>query len=331
MDSMRKTLAMLCLVLFGFLSFTAHAAANYVDGIYYAYAKGFGGDVAVEITIQNGCIADVKAVGAKETQGIGTQALTKLPDKIIAANGVENVDTIASATITSKAVLDAASQCLEQARTGISSTPTPSPVPTSTPSPTPQPTPPTAHPEYHDGAYTAQAAGFGGTVTVSMTILEGWIVEVETEGANEIQAIGGRALAELPDKIIAANGVENVDAIASATITSKAVLKAAAQCLEQAVDTTADDLLSVIRIPEGVQIIEKESFCHTAAVFIVIPNGCKEIESRAFAGNADLRWVLIPSSVQQIAEDAFADCGDYQIFVPPNSNEYTDASDSSME
>ncbi len=326
---MKKWLALICFFLLGFSSLGAYASAKYTDGLYRASAKGFGGDVTVEITIQDGHIAGVAAEGPNETPGIGSKALAELPGKIVATNGVENVDAIAGATLTSNAVLNAAAECLRLALNGATSAPTVTPTPAPTPTPTPPPV--TAHPEYHDGAYTAQATGFGGAVTVSMIILDGWIVEVETEGENEVQAIGGRALAELPDKIIAANGVENVDAIASATYTSKAVLKAAAQCLEQAVDTATDDRLSVIRIPEGVQIIEKESFCHTAVVFIVIPNGCKEIESRAFAGNAALRWVLIPSSVQQIAEDAFADCGDYQIFIPPYSNEYTDAAGSSME
>lgn len=305
------------------------AHPEYHNGTYIAQVKGFGGMVTVSITIADGWIVEVEAEGANETSGIGSRALTELPAKIVDVNGVDGVDNVAGATITSRAVLEAAAECLRLALNGATSAPTITPTPAPTPTPTPPPV--TAHPEYHDGAYTAQATGFGGAVTVSMIILDGWIVEVETEGENEVQAIGGRALAELPDKIIAANGVENVDAIASATYTSKAVLKAAAQCLEQAVDTATDDRLSVIRIPEGVQIVEKESFCHTAAVFIVIPNGCKEIESRAFAGNAALRWVLIPSSVQQIAEDAFADCGDYQIFIPPYSNEYTDAAGSSME
>ena len=70
---------------------------------YTATAKGFGGDVTVTLTIEDGKLTAVKAEGPDETEGIGSKALEELPEAMVARNSVE-VDTVASATVTSTAV-----------------------------------------------------------------------------------------------------------------------------------------------------------------------------------------------------------------------------------
>ena len=74
-------------------------------------AKGFGGDVTVTLTIDNGVITDAKAEGADETPGVGTPALEKLPAAMMAGNTV-NVDVVGGATFTSNAVIEAAKAAL---------------------------------------------------------------------------------------------------------------------------------------------------------------------------------------------------------------------------
>ena len=81
---------------------------------YTATAKGFGGDVTVTLTIEDGKLTAVKAEGPDETEGIGSKALEELPEAMVARNSVE-VDTVASATVTSTAVLTAAADALAQA------------------------------------------------------------------------------------------------------------------------------------------------------------------------------------------------------------------------
>lgn len=81
---------------------------------YTATAKGFGGDVTVTLTIEDGAITAAKAEGANETAGIGTKALENLPVAMVEQNAV-TVDAVASATITSNAVLEAAKAALEAA------------------------------------------------------------------------------------------------------------------------------------------------------------------------------------------------------------------------
>ena len=85
------------------------------DGTYTATALGMGGDVTVTMTIQNGKIKDVKAVGEHETQGLGGEVIKELPGKIVKAQSAD-IDGISGATLTSNAILSAAKDCLEQAK-----------------------------------------------------------------------------------------------------------------------------------------------------------------------------------------------------------------------
>ncbi|MDD4080473.1 MAG: FAD-binding protein [Eubacteriales bacterium] len=79
-----------------------------------ATADGFGGEVKVTLEVEDGVLLNVSAEGAGETPGIGEVALQKLPEKMVEANSVE-VDTLAGATITSKALLEAAGKALADA------------------------------------------------------------------------------------------------------------------------------------------------------------------------------------------------------------------------
>ena len=45
--------------------------------------KGFGGEITVTVTTEDGKITKVEAVGEKETQGIGSNAIEQLPAKIV--------------------------------------------------------------------------------------------------------------------------------------------------------------------------------------------------------------------------------------------------------
>jgi fumarate reductase flavoprotein subunit len=74
-----------------------------------AVASGFGGDVSVTVTVQQGKIVEVKAEGPNETEGIGSNAITKMPPAMVAANSVK-VDGVSGATSTSQAILLAASR-----------------------------------------------------------------------------------------------------------------------------------------------------------------------------------------------------------------------------
>ena len=78
---------------------------------------------------------------------------------------------------------------------------------------------------------TATVKGFGGDVTVTLTIEGDQLVDVKAEGPNETAGVGSRAIEQLPAKMLEANSIE-VDTVTNATVTSKAILAAAAQALQ---------------------------------------------------------------------------------------------------
>jgi len=80
------------------------------------------------------------------------------------------------------------------------------------------------------GEYTGTAKGFGGDVTVTITLTEGAITAVNAEGAGETEGIGSVAIEKLPAEI-AATGSIAVDTVATATITSNAIIEAAKAAL----------------------------------------------------------------------------------------------------
>ena len=85
---------------------------------------------------------------------------------------------------------------------------------------------------YTPGTYTGTATGIG-EVKVTMTFSKTAITDVVIDASNETESIGGVAAPTLKDALMAAQSTE-IDNISGATITTNAVKKAAASCIEQA-------------------------------------------------------------------------------------------------
>ena len=85
---------------------------------------------------------------------------------------------------------------------------------------------------YTPGTYTGTATGIG-EVKVTMTFSETAITNVEVDTSGETADIGGVAGPTLQEALMAAQNAE-IDNISGATITTNAVKKAAASCIEQA-------------------------------------------------------------------------------------------------
>ena len=189
------------------------AAATLKDGEYKASSKGIGGDVPVTVTIKDGKIAKVEVGENSETEGIGSKAIEQLPDAIVKANGTEGVDAVSGASVTSKAIFTAVEDCLNQAKGGTDAA---------------------AATTMADGEYKASAKGMGGDVPVTVTVKDGKIAKVEVGDNSETDGIGSKAIEQLPDAIVKANGTEGVDAVSGASVTSKAIFDAVNDCMDQA-------------------------------------------------------------------------------------------------
>ena len=85
-----------------------------VSGDFTGTAKGFGGDVSVTLTLTDGAITGCTAEGKDETEGVGSQAIAKMPGEI-AENGSIAVDGVSGATLTSTAIKEAAAAALTAA------------------------------------------------------------------------------------------------------------------------------------------------------------------------------------------------------------------------
>ena len=188
--------------------------ASYTDGTYTASGKGIGGKVPVTVTVRGGKIASVEVGDNSETQGIGSKAIEQLPSAIVEAG----------ATVTSKAIFTAVDDCLEQAGTTDVA-------------------PAEVGPWYNDGIYDAEGKGIGGEVPVTVTVKGGVVAEVTVGDNSETRGIGSKAIEQLPDAIVKANGTEGVDAVSGASVTSKAIFDAVNDCMDQATKAagTTDD------------------------------------------------------------------------------------------
>lgn len=82
-------------------------------------------------------------------------------------------------------------------------------------------------------SYAAAAKGFGGDVTVTVTVEEGKITAVTAEGISETPSIGGAAMPTLAQAMVDAQ-TPYVDGVSGATLTSNAMIEAAAAACAEA-------------------------------------------------------------------------------------------------
>ncbi len=90
------------------------STAGGVSGDFIGTAKGMGGDVTVTLTLEDGKITGCTAEGKDETQGVGSEAIAKMPGEI-AESGSIAVDGVSGATVTSTAIKEAAAAALTAA------------------------------------------------------------------------------------------------------------------------------------------------------------------------------------------------------------------------
>ena len=94
---------------------------------------------------------------------------------------------------------------------------------------------------------TGKGNGFGGVITVTVTMEGDTITAVSFDGPDETENVGGAALSTLAEQIVAANGTE-IDGVSGSTVTSNAVMKAAKSCYAQA---KGEAVVSSVQLPTG--------------------------------------------------------------------------------
>ena len=90
----------------------ALAEENGVSGVFSGEGTGYGGTIAVNVTLENSAITGIEVTSSNETQGIGTVAIDKLIPEIIETQSVA-LDAVSGATRASEGLLAAVTAALE--------------------------------------------------------------------------------------------------------------------------------------------------------------------------------------------------------------------------
>ena len=246
----------------------AEAGPWYNDGSYTAEGKGIGGKVPVTVTVKDGKIATMTVGDNSETQGIGSKAIEKLPDAIVAANGIEDVDGIVGATVTSKAIFTAVDDCLEQAgTTDVAPGAEADKLATEADA-------------LADGTYTASARCSVGIVPVTVTYEGGKAVCIEIENDSALEEddfkavlaaiIGCRSQAIRAAVEIDRTAVEN--AVAAAEFSIDAAIEAASTA-EAAAPAAETGALTSCVLTDGTYTASGKGFDGEVPVTVTIEGG----------------------------------------------------------
>ena len=182
-----------------------------------------GNEITVNVTDENGVITSLTVDASTQTAGLGQ----KCAEEAFTAQFIgksapltlgEGIDAVASATITSQAVVDAVNSLYAAAE--------PVEEPTEAPAATEEPAVQTAE------VKTATAAGYDGNeITVNVTDENGVITSLTVDASTQTPGLGQKCAEEaFTSQFIGKSAPltlgEGIDAVASATITSQAVVDA---------------------------------------------------------------------------------------------------------
>ena len=198
-----------------------------------AAEQGFGGEVTARVVLENGIIKTLTIDTPNETEGLGKRASEDaFTEQFIGKSGPftfgeDGIEALSGATVTSNAALKA----INTAVGGEAPTEEPAEEPAAEPVEEPA-TEPAAEPETASDAIEAAEQGFGGDVTVHVTMDGDKIQALTIDTPNETAGLGQRASeAAFTDQFIGKSGPftygeDGIEALTGATITSNAVLKA---------------------------------------------------------------------------------------------------------
>ena len=111
---MKKLLSLLLCLTMILAAVPMALAEGYTPGVYTATVKGNNGDLTVETEFSAAEILSVKVVSHSETAGLSDVPIAQIPAAIVEKQSLA-VDTCSGATVTSKAILKAVAECVEQA------------------------------------------------------------------------------------------------------------------------------------------------------------------------------------------------------------------------
>ena len=218
--------------------------AAYKDGTYYGTGTGFAGNLKVEVVITGGKISIQKASG--------------VINQILGAQSTNGIDTVSGATFSSNGIIKAVRNALSQAavtetasaekggNSGSDGTDTENKENTENST-----TAVTGTLPYNEGVYYGTAEGYNGDITVAIVIREKTLKAVLVIGEEDDDAFFGRAM-DVVTQMMKKQSTE-VDTVSGATYSSKGLIQAVKNALEEAKrvtngDTDTDDDNNVVQL-----------------------------------------------------------------------------------
>lgn len=198
----------------------------YEDGVYTGSSRGYGGTVRVQVTMEGGRITDLQILNASHETSAFLRRARRLLTTVLTAQTWE-VDAVSEATYTSRGILGA----IQNALTGEVVN---NPLPPKQETPEPIVEEPFEAPSaYRDGVYTASAQGFGGPITVQVTVQNDTITDISILSHDgETTSYFARARKVVSE--ILTTGTPDVDSVSGATYSSTGILNAVKRALAKA-------------------------------------------------------------------------------------------------
>ena len=203
-------------------------AIDVKDGTYKGSANGYGGKVTVNVTVSKKTMTAIDVVSAPgETDSFFNRAKGVI-DEMLTAQSTD-VDVVSGATYSSNGIIGAVKNALfgtesnnataANAGNAAGSAPSVSKVSESG--------------TWKDGTYTGSGKGFGGTISVKVTVKDGKISAIDvTSASGETASYFSKAKGIIPKMI--SGQTTNVDAASGATYSSNGIITAVRNALSKA-------------------------------------------------------------------------------------------------
>ena len=205
-------------------------AIDVKDGTYKGSANGYGGKVTVNVTVSKKTMTAIDVVSAPGETDSFFQRAKGVIDEMLTAQSTD-VDVVSGATYSSNGIIGAVKNALfgtesnnataaaANAGNAGGSAPSVSKVSESG--------------TWKDGTYTGSGKGFGGTISVKVTVEDGKISAIDvTSASGETASYFSKAKGIIPKMI--SGQTTNVDAASGATYSSNGIITAVRNALSKA-------------------------------------------------------------------------------------------------
>ena len=203
-------------------------AIDVKDGTYKGSANGYGGKVTVNVTVSKKTMTAIDIVSAPGETDSFFQRAKGVIDEMLTAQSTD-VDVVSGATYSSNGIIGAVKNALfgtesnnataANAGNAAGSAPSVSKVSESG--------------TWKDGTYTGSGKGFGGTISVKVTVEDGKISAIDvTSASGETASYFSKAKGIIPKMI--SGQTTNVDAASGATYSSNGIITAVRNALSKA-------------------------------------------------------------------------------------------------